>query len=46
MLNTIFDTIITNGNFTAVTFMEITFAALICGLVIAGAYMIKNKYSK
>lgn len=46
MLNTLFSTILTNGSLTATAFCEITVAALICGLVIAGAYMIRNKYSR
>ncbi|MCR5214030.1 MAG: DUF4956 domain-containing protein [Eubacterium sp.] len=46
MLNTLFSTILTDGTFTATGFCEITIAALICGLIIAGTYMIRNKYSK
>ncbi len=46
MLNTLFNTILTNGSFTPIGFCEILIAALVCGLIIAGAYMIKNKYSK
>ena len=46
MLNTIFESIISSGEFTATAFCEIIFAALVCGLIIAGTYMIKNKCSK
>lgn len=46
MLSTLVQSIITGGELTATVFAEITFAALICGLIIAGAYMIKNKYSR
>ena len=46
MLNNIFSSILDEGNFTAVTFVEIIMAALVCGLIISGAYMIRNKYSK
>ncbi|MBR6402350.1 MAG: DUF4956 domain-containing protein [Eubacterium sp.] len=46
MLNSLFNSIITEGNFTPAIFGEILFAAIVCGLIIAGAYMIKNKYSK
>ena len=46
MLNSLFNSIITEDGFTAIMFCEILIAALICGLIIAGAYMIKNKYSK
>ena len=46
MLNSLFNSIITDDGFTAIMFCEILIAALICGLIIAGAYMIKNKYSK
>ena len=46
MLNNIFGTILTDGTFTPTGFCEILIAALVCGLIIAGTYMIKNKYSK
>ena len=46
MLNNIFSSILDEGSFTAVTFVEIIMAALVCGLIISGAYMIRNKYSK
>ena len=46
MLSTLVQSIITGGELTATVFAEITFAALMCGLIIAGAYMIKNKYSR
>ncbi len=46
MLSTLVQSIISGGELTATVFAEITFAALICGLIIAGAYMIKNKYSR
>ena len=39
MLNTIFESIISSGEFTAKAFCEIIFAALVCGLIIAGTYM-------
>ena len=46
MLNNIFSSILDEGSFTAVTFVEIIMAALVCGHIISGAYMIRNKYSK
>ncbi len=46
MLNNIFSSIITDGTFTGTEFMISTITAFICGLVIAGCYMIKNRYSK
>ena len=46
MLNNIFSSILDEGSFTVVTFVEIIMAALVCGLIISGAYMIRNKYSK
>ena len=46
MLSTLFNSVITDGTITAAVFAEITFASLICGLIIAVAYMIKNKCSK
>jgi hypothetical protein len=46
MLNNVFSSILTEGSFTAVVFVEIILAALVCGLIISGAYTIKNKYSK
>ena len=46
MLNSVFSSILTEGSFTAVVFVEIILAALVCGLIISGAYTIKNKYSK
>lgn len=46
MLNSVFSSILSEGSFTAVVFVEIILAALVCGLIISGAYTIKNKYSK
>ena len=46
MLENFFASIITNGEFTGTEFLISTLTAFICGLVIAGAYMLKNRYSK
>ena len=46
MLNNIFTSIISNGTFTGSEFLITTLVSFVCGLIIAGAYMVKNKYSK
>jgi len=46
MLNNIFSSIIQNGTFTGTQFATATLTSLICGLVIAVTYSIKNKCSK
>ena len=46
MLNNIFSSIITNGIFTASQFMIATITSLICGLVIAITYSVKNKCTR
>ena len=46
MFNKIFSSIMTEGTFTGTDFMFSTLTAIICGFIIAGTYMIKNKYSK
>ena len=46
MLNSIFSSIITDGTFTGGEFVISTMTAFICGLIIAGSYMIKNSCSK
>ncbi|MCR5148249.1 MAG: DUF4956 domain-containing protein [Eubacterium sp.] len=46
MLDNIFGTILTNGQFTGEAFLEATACSLLIGLFIAGMYMIKNSYSK
>ena len=46
MLNNIFSSIIQNGTFTGTQFAAATLTSLICGLVIAVAYSIKNRCSK
>ena len=45
MLNNIFSSIIQNGTFTGTQFATATLTSLICGLVIAVTYSIKNKWS-
>ncbi len=46
MLNNIFSTILENGTFTGAQVLMTTGTAIICGFIIAGLYMIKNKYTK
>ena len=46
MLNNIFSSIITNGSFTASQFMIATITSLICGLVIAITYSVRNKCTR
>lgn len=46
MLNNLFSSIITNGTFTGSEFAAATIAALVCGLIIAVTYAIKNRCSK
>ncbi|MCR5543171.1 MAG: DUF4956 domain-containing protein [Eubacterium sp.] len=46
MLNNIFESIITNGTFTGTQFAVATVTALVCGLIIAASYMIKNRCSR
>ena len=46
MLNNIFSSIIQNGTFTGTQFAVATLTSLICGLVIAVTYSIKNRCSK
>ncbi len=46
MLNSFFSSIITNGTFTGIEFVAATITAFICGLIIAGTYMVKNRCSK
>ena len=46
MLNNIFTSIITNGTFTASQFMITTITSLVCGLVIAVTYSIRNKCTR
>lgn len=46
MLNDFFSSIIENGAFSGSDFIYTTFTALVCGMIISGAYVIKNKCSK
>ena len=46
MFDNIFSSILTNGTFTGGELALSTLAALVCGLIIAGAYMIKNRCSR
>ena len=46
MFNSVFTSIINNGEFTGLTFAISTATALICGLIIAASYMIKNRCSQ
>jgi len=46
MYNSIFASIISNGEFTGSEFAISTLTAFVCGLMIAGAYTVKNRYSK
>ena len=46
MLNNIFSSIITNGTFTGTEFLIATITSILCGIVIAATYGIKNKCSK
>lgn len=46
MFNNIFNSIITNGSFTGGTLIAATAIALLCGLIIAVTYMVRNKCSQ
>ncbi|MBO6165822.1 MAG: DUF4956 domain-containing protein [Eubacterium sp.] len=46
MLNNIFTSILTEGTFTAAQLGIVTITSLICGLIIALAYSVKNKCSR
>lgn len=46
MLNNLFTSIITEGTFTAAQLGIVTITSLVCGLIIAFTYSIKNKCSK
>ncbi|SFQ46699.1 protein of unknown function [Lachnospiraceae bacterium XBB1006] len=46
MINKVFSTILTGGTFTAAEFGLVTVTALLCGLVIAIAYMVRNRCSR
>lgn len=46
MLSNIFSSIISNGTFTGTELAVVTATSLICGLIIAGAYMVKNRCTK
>ncbi len=46
MLDNIFTSIISDGTFSGGDILTATITALICGLVIAGSYMIKSRSSK
>ncbi|MCR5508751.1 MAG: DUF4956 domain-containing protein [Lachnospiraceae bacterium] len=46
MFDMIFSSILTNGTFTGTQLALSTLTALVCGLIIAGAYMIKNRCSR
>ena len=46
MFDTIFFLLLTNGTFTGSELAISTLASLVCGLIIAGAYMIKNRCSR
>ncbi|MCR4584428.1 MAG: DUF4956 domain-containing protein [Lachnospiraceae bacterium] len=46
MFNKFFSSIISGSVFSGSEFVIITIAAFLCGLIIAGSYMIKNRYSK
>ena len=46
MLSNIFTSIITSGQFTAAQFGLVTLVSLLCGIVIAVAYSVKNKCSR
>ncbi len=46
MLDNIFTSIIADGSFTGGDIVITTITAFICGLIIAGSYMVKNRCSK
>lgn len=46
MFNNIFSSILSGSTFSGSEFVIITITAFLCGLIIAGSYMIKNRYSK
>ena len=46
MLSNIFTSIITNGTFTGTQLGIATVTSLICGLIIAGTYLVKNRCSR
>ena len=45
MLNNIFSTILETGTFTGTQVLITTGTAILCGFIIAGLYMVKNKYT-
>ena len=46
MLDNLFSSVLTNGTFTGSTFVLMTMVALVCGLIIAGTYLLKKHSSK
>ena len=46
MLNNIFSTILESGTVTGTQVLITTGTAILCGFIIAGLYMIRNKYTK
>ncbi|MCR5092556.1 MAG: DUF4956 domain-containing protein [Lachnospiraceae bacterium] len=46
MFNSIFSSILSDSTFSGNEFVIITITAFLCGLIIAGGYMIKNRYSR
>lgn len=46
MFDNIFTSVLTSDTFSGSEFALVTAAAFLCGLIIAGSYMIKNRYSK
>ncbi|MBO6206199.1 MAG: DUF4956 domain-containing protein [Lachnospiraceae bacterium] len=45
MFNTIFTSVLSGGTFSGSEFVIVTAAAFLCGLIIAGAYRLKSRYS-
>lgn len=46
MTDRLFQSIISNGAFTGLQLLIVTFTALLCGFIIAASYMVKNKCSR
>ncbi len=46
MFNSIFSSVLSGSSFSGSEFVIITITAFLCGLIIAGAYTVRNRYSK
>ena len=46
MLDNLFSSVLNNGTFTGSTFALMTMVSFVCGMIIAGTYLLKNRSSK